>query len=168
MAYQNSWRSNPSICNCEVTRAMMLFSDLKSLSASHWRQVTLDSGAYAAHKRTVVPLSLFVTITSDVTGANNVIPLRTPSHSAHPSLSSPSVISSSFSPPFLSSARSRCTRIRAPTRLFLDSYHSRYRTFATLLFFFFAIQAMSTLFSSSISLLNKSITLYSFLQCILF
>lgn len=54
----------------------------------HWRQVTLDPGAHTTRERTVVPLSLFVTITSDVTSANNVIPLRTPSHSAHPSLSS--------------------------------------------------------------------------------
>lgn len=39
------------------------------------------------------------------------------------------------SPLFLSSARSRCTRICAPTRLFLDSRRSRYRTFAILQFF---------------------------------
>lgn len=109
------------------TTTLFLFS----LPAFHWRQVTLDPGAHATRERTVVPLSLFVTITSDVTSANNVIPLRTPSHSAHPSLSPLSgEISRPFSSPSVPSARSRCTRIRTPTRHFLlDSCRSRYNTF---------------------------------------
>lgn len=133
MDYFN-WRPVPSTCNYKTYQSHDAFFYLEK--ACHWRQVTLDPEAHTARKRTVVPLSLFVTITSDVTGANNVIPLRTPSHSAHPSLSSPSAISRSSSPPILSSARSRCTRIRAPTRFFLDSCRSRYRTFAIYIFFF--------------------------------
>lgn len=63
---------------------------------------------------TLASLSLFITITNDVTGANNVIPLRTPSHSAHSSLSFLSAISHSSSPSSCRS-RSRCMTICAPT-----------------------------------------------------
>lgn len=65
------------------------------------------------------------------------------------------------SPLFLSSARSRCTRICAPTRLFLDSRRSRYRTFAILQFFVTTLCFMYKLRMSTVKII-------SFLQSIIF
>lgn len=109
------------ICNYRgsLLWRFFLFTSPTALTSGNPRPrgMPLASVCTRAHLR----LSLFVTITSDVTGANNVIPLRTPSHSAYPS---PSFLKRMTLPlssrPFCLRA-SRCTRIRAPTRFFLES-----------------------------------------------
>lgn len=114
-------RAVPSIRNYRdsLLWRFFLFTSLTALTSGNPRPrgMPLASVCTRAHLR----LSLFVTITSDVTGANNVIPLRTPSHSAYPS---PSFLKRMTLPlssrPFCLRA-SRCTRIRAPTRFFLES-----------------------------------------------
>lgn len=115
-----------SICNSTRThtqKRLTLFSIYSLwLTSGNPRPPRTYARCASAYARVCVRsrLSLFVTITGDVTGANNVIPFRTPSHSAHPSLSSLRAISHLVVPLFLSSACSH-VNIRAPTRFFLHS-----------------------------------------------